>query len=392
MKTTILKFWSCCFFLAASTAQWANAQLANSQLIFSTNNGALTVTKCVTVGPVVIPDMAYGMPVVAIGDDASQGLINPSVTVGNNVTTIGNRAFQHDYVSYLSIGNSVTNIGDNAFENNFLQSVTIPNGVIRIGTGAFAGNDLSEGGVTIPNSVTSIEDNAFFNCRMTNVTIGTGLISIGTSAFAICSGLKAINVDPSNGNYSSVDGVLFNKSRSLLSQYPAGGSSSYSIPGSVTSIGESAFYASYNLTNITIPASVTNIGDWAFFSCVFLQSAFFLGNTPALGSIDPFQGSTVSCYYLFGKSGWGPTYGGMPAYLWNPAPQTAGNNFGVRSNRFGFNITGTTNIPIVVEATTNLAGGSWFALQVCTLTNGSMYFSDAAWTNYPTRLYRIRSP
>jgi hypothetical protein len=66
--------------------------------------------------------------------------------------------------------------------------------------------------------------------------------------------------------------------------------------------------------------------------------------------------------------------------------------FGVRTNRFGFNITGTTNIPIVVEACTNLASASWTSLLSGALINGSIYFSDPQWTNYPTRFYRLRSP
>ena len=63
----------------------------------------------------------------------------------------------------------------------------------------------------------------------------------------------------------------------------------------------------------------------------------------------------------------------------------------MRTNRFGFTITGTTNIPIVVEASTNFRSG-WTALQSLNLTNGSFYFSDPQWTNYPRRFYRIRSP
>jgi hypothetical protein len=86
------------------------------------------------------------------------------------------------------------------------------------------------------------------------------------------------------------------------------------------------------------------------------------------------------------------TFGNRPAVLWNPRAQTGATSFGVRTNRFGFTITGTTNIPILVEASTNLAGANWTAIQTCTLTNGSIYFSDSDWTNYPARFYRIRSP
>jgi len=84
----------------------------------------------------------------------------------------------------------------------------------------------------------------------------------------------------------------------------------------------------------------------------------------------------------------GLTFAGCPAVLWNPQPQ----NLGVLTDGFGFTITGTINIPVVVEACTNLASATWTSLKTCTLTNGSIYFSDPQWTNYPARLYRIRSP
>jgi hypothetical protein len=67
-------------------------------------------------------------------------------------------------------------------------------------------------------------------------------------------------------------------------------------------------------------------------------------------------------------------------------------SFGVRTNRFGFTILGTSNLVIVVEACTNLANPVWTPVGTNTLTGGSSYFSDSQWTNYPTRLYRLRSP
>ena len=67
-------------------------------------------------------------------------------------------------------------------------------------------------------------------------------------------------------------------------------------------------------------------------------------------------------------------------------------SFGVVSNQFGFNIAGTPDIPLVIEASAALAPASWIPLQTCTLTNGLLYFSDPQWTNYSKRFYRIRSP
>ena len=200
-------------------------------------------------------------------------------------------------------------------------------------------------------------------------TVPNSVTSIGNNAFESCSGLTAINVDPLNGYYSSLGGVLFNKAQSFLLRCPALKSGGYTVPNSVTSIGESAFQY-----------------------CSKFQSAFFLGNAPAVGGSSVFAGCTNVCYYLAGRSGWGATYAGRPAYLWNPAPQTTGPNFGRGTNGFGFDLAGTANIPLVVEATTDVASGSWTPLLSCTLTNGLIHFSDPAWTNFPTRLYRLRAP
>jgi len=65
---------------------------------------------------------------------------------------------------------------------------------------------------------------------------------------------------------------------------------------------------------------------------------------------------------------------------------------GGRTNQFGFNVTGTANITIVLEACTNLASPVWVPLLNGMLTNGSFYFSDPDWANYSGRFYRFRSP
>jgi hypothetical protein len=83
--------------------------------------------------------------------------------------------------------------------------------------------------------------------------------------------------------------------------------------------------------------------------------------------------------------------------LWNPLAQTSSTSFGVLTNQFGFNITGSSNLVIVVEACTNLANSSWTPVGTNTLntfigTNGTSYFSDPQWTNNPGRFYRLRSP
>jgi hypothetical protein len=93
---------------------------------------------------------------------------------------------------------------------------------------------------------------------------------------------------------------------------------------------------------------------------------------------------------LPGSTGWGAYFGGVPT--WNPQVETSHAAFGVRTNRFGFNITGNSNLVVVVVACTNLASPTWSRVGTDTLTGGSSYFSDQNWTNYPRRFYRLRSP
>lgn len=261
---------------------------------------------------------------------AGGGVTIPGIINGLPVTGIGDMAFLfRTSITDITIPNSVTNIGVSAFSGTGLTSVMIPNSVTKIGMGAFSAcSSLTR--VVLPDSVTLIEPQAFQMCgALTDVSLGNRLTQIGNYAFEFC-----------------------------------------------TSLG-----------SIVTPSSLTNVGDYAFSKCFNLAAVYAKGNAPGGNAFLIFADSPfVTLYYLPGTSGWVP-----PAVLWNPTITTA-HNFGIRSNRFGFNITGTADLPIVVETTSNLAGSVWIPLLSSLLTNGSVYFSDAQWTNYPKRYYRVRSP
>lgn len=141
-----------------------------------------------------------------------------------------------------------------------------------------------------------------------------------------------------------------------------------------------------------MPSSVTSIGYEAFHACSSLRGIYFQGNAPSVFPDGLAGAENATVYFLTDTTGWEATFGGRPALLWNPVMQTGDSSFGVGPGGFGFNITGTAEIPVVVEAATNLVSGDWVSLQSLTLTNSSVYFSDPDWVNFPTRHYRIRSP
>lgn len=98
-----------------------------------------------------------------------------------------------------------------------------------------------------------------------SVTIPASMTNIGYASFANCMSLKSITVDKNNEYYTSDNGVLFNKDKSVLITYPAGNTATeYVVPDSVTSIFDGAFASSVNLTEIVIPDSVETIGEYAF--------------------------------------------------------------------------------------------------------------------------------
>ena len=251
-------------------------------------------------------------------------------------------------------GMPVVTIGNYSFKNiKYLTSVTIPDSVTSIGAEAFRGcTGLTS--VTIPDSVTSIGILAFDYCAgLTSVTIGNSVTSIGVWAFLECYNLTSIAVDPNNTAYSSQDGVLYNKAKTVLIQCPGGksggftipdgvtsieknafssctGLTSVTIPNSVTTIVREAFSGCSGLTSVTIPASVTSIGDDAFSRCYNLTSAYFLGNAPSMkadvfyhcGCYNAVICSNFTVYYTVGATGFSNPWYEYPTAVFDPNATT----------------------------------------------------------------------
>jgi hypothetical protein len=236
---------------------------------------------------------------------------------------------------------------------------TVDNGAVTITH--YVGTNAS---VIIPDTlegspVTAIGLWAFqWNTNLQSVTIPNTILTIATGAFYQCTNLTSVTF----GDH-------------------------------LASIGESAFYNCCFLPRITFPHSVMSLADNAFASCSRMREIYFTGDAPSLGGSSVFAAiPDAVVYWMPGTTNWSFWFGQHPTALWNPQIQTSDPTFGVQANQFGFIITGTPDIPIVIEACTNPALASWAPLQTSALVNGSLYFRDPQWTNYPARFYRIRSP
>lgn len=161
--------------------------------------------------------------------------------------------------------------------------LTLPSYITQINKLAFY-NCTELTSVTIPNGVRSIGRQAFDGCiGLTSLTIGKNVTNIGFSAFRGCTGLTSIIVNDENTKYHSAGNCLIETVTKMLIL----GCKTSVVPsdGSVTSIGNSAFYKCTGLTSITIPDSVTNIGNGAFRNCSGLTNINFEGTKEQWNSI-----------------------------------------------------------------------------------------------------------
>ena len=248
-----------------------------------TSIGGSAFRYCTSLTSVTIPDSVTSIGGWAFADCASL----TSVTIPDGVTSIGEYTFSWcTSLTSATIPDSVTSIGEFAFHNcKSLTSMTIPRSVVSIGYDAFGWCE-SLTSVTILDGVRSIGNSAFTDCKsLTSVTIPNSVTSIGRGAFSSCASLTGIWVAEGNSHYvSDASGVLFNKDKTTLVQCP-GAFAVYTIPGSVTSIGDDAFSGCASLTSVTIPDSVTSIGNYAFSCCGSLTDVYFTGTETAWNCI-----------------------------------------------------------------------------------------------------------
>ncbi|MBP5307556.1 MAG: leucine-rich repeat protein, partial [Clostridia bacterium] len=235
-----------------------------------------------------------------------------------------------------TVAAGVSKIGDSAFKNcKNITKLVVPGYVEYIGKNAFNGaSNLSEIEFMFAENKASltIDENAFYGCsKISEIVLPDNLVKLGTGAFQVQSSysriinhvnvlsgenvefasgafntnanietlyigkdfgvvdvaevfgynVKEIVLDADNGNYTTMDDVLFDTQKTRIVYYPAGKTGNYIIPDTVEKIGGRVFYGKTNLTKVTINKGITEIGDYAFASCTKLAELVFEGGRAA---------------------------------------------------------------------------------------------------------------
>jgi uncharacterized repeat protein (TIGR02543 family) len=158
----------------------------------------------------------------------------------------------------------VTRIEGYAFQGaKALTTLNISEGMTTLGYGLAESATLLST-FNLPDSYTEMTEVPFAGASgLTSLAIGAFLTSINAGSFYQTGNLNSITVDALNTNYSSLDGVLFDKDKLKLHTYPSGNTGSYAVPAGVTHIEVNAFYGS-KVTSVSIPEGVTHIRNNAF--------------------------------------------------------------------------------------------------------------------------------
>lgn len=269
--------------------------------------------------------------VTKICDNAFSGCKNlVSVEIPNTVESIGVASFGGCGFSHLTIPNSVKEIFHWAFHRSALQEVEIPNSVAKIGNNAFdqcvslescklpiSINYLAEGtfkdctsltSIDLPSSVIYIGEHAFENCtalkdidlsnnilkidyyafggctNLLRINLPQNLKQLNNYAFMNCSSLEAIVSHNMSNHFISIDGVLFNKQKTILIKYPeAKKGRTYTIPNGVEHIGIYALSKCSNLEEVILSDTVIEIGDMAFLGSKNLSKIHMSENLKIIG-------------------------------------------------------------------------------------------------------------
>ena len=246
----------------------------------------------------------------------------PDYIEGRQVSSIGTGAFRGESrLRRIILPHYLKNIGDGAFSGcTNILNFELPDGVVNIGAEAFSDN-VRLNSITLGSSLRTVGDMAFANCGLlTSIYFPETLHSINGTAFVGTVSMLSIFVDERCPDYISIDGVLYNHSKSIIVAYPAARASNYILPDETRTVGISAFsctsayyvdlnsvvyiefgaFACGNIGSVIIPDTCTTVGEAAFYQCGSLSSAH-IGNSVTELEPDVFSGCDSLQEIFIGK-------------------------------------------------------------------------------------------
>lgn len=285
-----------------------NAFSGCTSLVTVNYNGTQNVIYEVTPGWSNLTSVVFGNGVKIIPGKMFQGCTKlTSIVIPNSVTTIQTSAFRNcDGLISVTLGNQLETIHEYAFHGcSKLSSIAIPSMVKSIGTSAFGQcTNLT----MMHLNATDCTYISFALPNLIDVIIGSNVTNMSASTFSGNNNLTNITVSAGNTQYTSEEGVLFNKNKTVLIRYPEGKQGAYSTPDGISDIGEYAFSNCTGLTAVTIGSSVTGIGEYAFRNCTRLTTVTNFNPTPQSITVTVFYQSVLGNKTLIVPFGWGELY------------------------------------------------------------------------------------
>lgn len=271
--------------------------LVTGEIIVPSTYNGLPVTRVKERGFALARMTSIRLPdtIVEIGEYAFGDSYLREVYFGNGLRTIGNQAFQHcQGIEKITIPDSTLTIGDYAFVECFsAKFLSIGRNLKHIGDNAFRGCTGLSNALLLPEGLTHIGEFAFHSTSISMAYIPKSVTYIGEGAFNKNDLFEYIGVDPENENYSSIDGVLYDKNQDEVLCFPTA-KSPVTIKDTIHYIGDSAYSnCKYFGENLVIPESIIRIGSTAFLGIDNLKTVTLGSNVAVMG-----QGAFAGCLNL----------------------------------------------------------------------------------------------
>ncbi len=227
------------------------------------------------------------------------------ISIPGNVETIGNSAFNSCYVlKDVSLGGGLITLGASAFYNcTSITEIKLPDKMTTIGNSAFSGCiKLKE--MSFPNSMEQVGAGALKGCTsLESASFGSEIQTISGNVFENCPKLANITISQNNTYMTAENNVVYDKQKEKLIYYAAGqAGEKFSIPDSVTKIGNKAFTYCTQLEELRFPISVTALEEYAIYYNSSITKLLFKGDAPSVveyGSISRDSNDNtkvISCY------------------------------------------------------------------------------------------------